>query len=81
MPRFARNDNQPAAKALHIPGQERIKNAHAHFHRRIHQQGGQSAMVLAMKEPQRVNRLVFGACHIRTGGDLYLMGNRPRKAA
>ena len=39
-------------------------------------QGGQSAMVLAMKEPQRVNKLVFGACHIRTSGDLYLMGNR-----
>ena len=44
-------------------------------------QGGQSAMVLAMKEPQRVNKLVFGACHIRTGGDLYLMGNRPSEGS
>ena len=44
-------------------------------------QGGQSAMVLAMKEPERVNKLVFGACHIRTGGDLYLMGNRPSEGS
>ncbi|MAF38801.1 MAG: alpha/beta hydrolase [Chloroflexi bacterium] len=40
-------------------------------------QGGQSAMVLAMEHPERVNKLVFGSCHIKTGGDLYLMGNRP----
>ena len=44
-------------------------------------QGGQSAMVLAMKEPERVDKLVFGACHIRTGGDLYLMGNRPSEGS
>ena len=44
-------------------------------------QGGQSAMVLAMKEPERVNKLVFGACRIRTGGDLYLMGNRPSEGS
>ena len=44
-------------------------------------QGGQSAMVLAMKEPDRVDKLVFGACHIRTGGDLYLMGNRPSEGS
>ena len=44
-------------------------------------QDGQSAMVLAMKAPQRVNRLVFGACHIRTGGDLYLMANRPSEGS
>lgn len=44
-------------------------------------QGGQSAMVLAMKAPERVDKLVFGACHIRTGGDLYLMGNRPSEGS
>ena len=38
-------------------------------------------MVLAMKEPERVDKLVFGACHIRTGGDLYLMGNRPSEGS
>ena len=54
-------------------------------HREAHlvgnSQGGQSAMVLAMKEPDRVDKLVFGACHIRTGGDLYLMGNRPSEGS
>ena len=40
-------------------------------------QGGQSAMIFAMKHPDRVKKLVFGACHIRTGGDFYLIGNRP----
>jgi len=44
-------------------------------------QGGQSAMVVAMKNPERVNKLVFGACHIKTGGDLYLMGNRPSEGS
>jgi len=44
-------------------------------------QGGQSAMVFAMKYPDRVNKLVFGACHIRTGGDVYLMGNRPSEGS
>ena len=44
-------------------------------------QGGQSAMVFAMKYPERVNKLVFGACHIRTGGDVYLMGNRPSEGS
>ena len=44
-------------------------------------QGGQSAMVLAAHDPHRVNKLVFGACHIRTGGDLYLMGNRPSEGS
>ena len=28
-----------------------------------------------------MNKLVFGACHIRTGGDLYLMGNRPSEGS
>ena len=44
-------------------------------------QGGQSAMVVAMKYPERVNKLIFGACHIKTGGDLYLMGNRPSEGS
>ena len=44
-------------------------------------QGGQSAMVLAAHDPHRVDKLVFGACHIRTGGDLYLMGNRPSEGS
>ena len=38
-------------------------------------------MVLAAHDPHRVNKLVFGACHIRTGGDLYLMGNRPSEGS
>lgn len=44
-------------------------------------QGGQTAMIFADKYPDRVNKLVFGACHIRTGGDLYLMGNRPSEGS
>ncbi len=44
-------------------------------------QGGQTAMIFAAKYPDRVNKLVFGACHIRTGGDLYLMGNRPSEGS
>ena len=44
-------------------------------------QGGQSAMVFAMKYPDRINKLVFGACHIQTGGDRYLMGNRPSEGS
>ena len=44
-------------------------------------QGGQTAMIVAMKNPERVNKLVFGACHIKTGGDLYLMGNRPSEGS
>ena len=34
-----------------------------------------------MHDPHRVNKLVFGACHIKTGGDLYLMGNRPSEGS
>ena len=44
-------------------------------------QGGQSAMVFAIKYPDRIKKLVFGACHIRTGGDVYLMGNRPSEGS
>ena len=38
-------------------------------------------MIFAAKYPERVNKLIFGACHIRTGGDLYLMGNRPSEGS
>jgi pimeloyl-ACP methyl ester carboxylesterase len=40
-------------------------------------QGGQSSMVAAMKYPDRVGRFVMGGSHIGTGGDRYLMANRP----
>lgn len=43
-------------------------------------QGGQSAMVFAAHYPERTNKLVFGACHIVTGSDRYLMANRPSEA-
>jgi 2-hydroxy-6-oxonona-2,4-dienedioate hydrolase len=41
-------------------------------------QGGQSAMVFASHYPERVDKLIFGACHIVTGGDTYLFGNTRR---
>jgi pimeloyl-ACP methyl ester carboxylesterase len=44
-------------------------------------QGGQSAMVFAYTYPERINKLVTGACHIVTGGDRYLMGNRPSEGS
>ena len=40
-------------------------------------QGGQSSMVVAMKNPERVKLVVMGGSHIGTGGDVYLMANRP----
>jgi len=40
-------------------------------------QGGQSCMVAAMKYPDRVDRFVMGGSHIGTGGDRYLLANRP----
>ena len=40
-------------------------------------QGGQSSMVAAITYPDRVNRFVMGGSHIGTGGDRYLMANRP----
>jgi 2-hydroxy-6-oxonona-2,4-dienedioate hydrolase len=43
-------------------------------------QGGQSGMVFASHYPDRVKKLVFGACHIVTGGDTYLIANRRRVA-
>src|SRR3954449_7234089 len=41
-------------------------------------QGGQSAMVAAITYPERVAKFVMGGSHIGTGGDRYLMANRPR---
>jgi pimeloyl-ACP methyl ester carboxylesterase len=40
-------------------------------------QGGQSSMVFAAHYPDRINKLVFGGAHIATGGDRYLLANRP----
>ena len=40
-------------------------------------QGGQSAMVAAINHPERVKKFVMGGSHIGTGGDRYLMANRP----
>lgn len=44
-------------------------------------QGGQSAMVFAYTYPDRITRLVTGACHIVTGGDRYLLSNRPSEGS
>jgi len=44
-------------------------------------QGGQSAMVAAISYPDRVTKFVMGGSHIGTGGDRYLMANRPSEGA
>src|SRR5215469_13827655 len=44
-------------------------------------QGGQSAMVAAISYPQRVRRFVMGGSHIGTGGDRYLLANRPSEGS
>jgi pimeloyl-ACP methyl ester carboxylesterase len=44
-------------------------------------QGGQSAMVAAINHPSYVNRFVMGGSHIGTGGDRYLMANRPSEGS
>src|ERR1700694_5078492 len=44
-------------------------------------QGGQSSMVVAMTFPDRVNKFVMGGSHIGTGGDRYLMANRPSEGS
>lgn len=43
-------------------------------------QGGQSAMVFTSHYPERVEKLVFGTCHIVTGADTYLFANTRRGA-
>ena len=44
-------------------------------------QGGQSSMVFAAHYPERTNKLVFGGAHIATGGDRYLLANRPSEGS
>ena len=44
-------------------------------------QGGQSAMVAAITYPERVAKFVMGGSHIGTGGDRYLMANRPSEGS
>jgi pimeloyl-ACP methyl ester carboxylesterase len=44
-------------------------------------QGGQSSMVVAITYPDRVDRFVMGGSHIGTGGDRYLMANRPSEGS
>jgi len=44
-------------------------------------QGGQSAMVAAIGYPERVRKFVMGGSHIGTGGDRYLMANRPSEGS
>src|SRR5437660_11956384 len=44
-------------------------------------QGGQSAMVAATGYPERVRKFVMGGSHIGTGGDRYLMANRPSEGS
>lgn len=44
-------------------------------------QGGQSAMVAAINHPKRVRKFVMGGSHIGTGGDRYLMANRPSEGS
>ena len=44
-------------------------------------QGGQSAMVAAINYPERVTKFVLGGSHIGTGGDRYLLANRPSEGS
>jgi 2-hydroxy-6-oxonona-2,4-dienedioate hydrolase len=44
-------------------------------------QGGQSAMVAAINYPERVTKFVMGGSHIGTGGDRYLLANRPSEGS
>ena len=44
-------------------------------------QGGQSAMVAAIAYPDRVAKFVMGGSHIGTGGDRYLLANRPSEGS
>src|SRR5262245_19672464 len=44
-------------------------------------QGGQSSMVVAITYPDRIRKLVMGGSHIGTGGDRYLMANRPSEGS
>jgi 2-hydroxy-6-oxonona-2,4-dienedioate hydrolase len=44
-------------------------------------QGGQSSMVAAINHSSYVDRFVMGGSHIGTGGDRYLMANRPSEGS
>ena len=44
-------------------------------------QGGQSSMVAAITYPDRITKFVMGGSHIGTGGDRYLMANRPSEGS
>jgi pimeloyl-ACP methyl ester carboxylesterase len=44
-------------------------------------QGGQSSMVAAIMAPRRVGKFVMGGSHIGTGGDRYLLANRPSEGS
>src|SRR5262249_2422272 len=44
-------------------------------------QGGQSSMVAAITYPDRVDKFVMGGSHIGTGGDRYLLANRPSEGS
>lgn len=57
--------------ALHIPRAHFVGNS----------QGGQSAMVVAITYPDRINKFVMGGSHIGTGGDRYLLANRPSEGS
>lgn len=39
--------------------------------------GGTTALVCAIHYPDRVKKIVVGACHVSTSGDPYLIANRP----
>lgn len=39
--------------------------------------GGTTALDFALKHPGRVRNIVVGACHASTGGDPYMLSNRP----
>jgi len=44
-------------------------------------QGGQSSMVAAITYSDRVDKFVMGGSHIGTGGDRYLLANRPSEGS
>lgn len=39
--------------------------------------GGTTALDFALRHPKRVRNIVVGACHASTGGDPYMLSNRP----
>ena len=43
--------------------------------------GGTTCLVIAIDHPERVNKVVAGACHASTGGDPYLIANRPSEGS